>query len=334
VTLTFERVADAQAAKRWHALEAHVVPLDHPGMVADPLAEVEHMAFGPRGDEHVQLYLGTEEGTDVATASIWLPMRDNLENATIFLAVHEAHRRRGIGTRFAHDLFARARAEGRRRAIAFVASPLDDDGAGPPFAASLRGEPALAVFRRQLDLTSLDTATLDALVAEHVGGHAAGYEAVSWVDRVPDGLLDGAAALMARMSTDPPLGSLEWEPEVWDGARYRTREDDAIARGRRRYATGAVETATGRLVAYTDIGVSWAQPVVGYQWDTVVDPDHRGHRLGMLVKVANLRRFRTAEPASERLQTWNAASNAHMVAINDLLGFVAVERSTTWQFDL
>lgn len=160
------------------------------------------------------------------------------------------------------------------------------------------------------------------------------YRVVQWVDRAPDELVDDVAALEGRMATDIPLGDMDWEPEVWDAARYRAKEAAAAARGRIRLATAAVDDRTGRAVGYTDIGVNASQPEVGYQWDTIVDPDHRGHGLGLVIKSHNLRLLRERLPATRWVNTWNAESNAHMVAVNDALGFHPVGRWAEWQLDL
>lgn len=331
--LTLEQVSDEGGARRWHALEARNVPVDHPGMVADPVEEVLQLATGTDGAERCTLYLGVADGVDVANATMWLPMLDNVQHSTINFAVDAGNRRRGVGTEFVRQLHDVARAAGRRRSRSFVATPLDatDDAPGTVLARRLGATPALEAVRRQLELDVVTDEWCDALLATHVGGRADGYEVVTWLDVIPEELVDGAARLMARMTLDAPMGSIEWEAEVWDAARYREKEAQAKDRGRQRVAAGAVDRRTGRLVAYTDIGVSVIERAVGYQWDTIVDPEHRGHRLGLAVKLENLRQLRTASPDTTRLQTWNAASNAHMIRINDLVGFRGIERSTHWQ---
>ena len=57
--------------------------------------------------------------------------------------------------------------------------------------------------------------------------------------------------------------------------------------------------------------------------DTLVAKAHRGHRLGMLVKVLNLRRLQKDHPEVELVVTFNAVENDHMLAINVALGFRA-----------
>lgn len=71
-----------------------------------------------------------------------------------------------------------------------------------------------------------------------------------------------------------------------------------------------------------------------WQHITIVDPAHRGHRLGMWVKLANLRYTRGEEPALRNIDTWNAATNSHMIAINEALGFRAVEGWAEYQHEI
>ena len=59
--------------------------------------------------------------------------------------------------------------------------------------------------------------------------------------------------------------------------------------------------------------------------------DARGHRLGLAVKVANLRLLQGSCPELRRLTTYNAEVNARMVDVNDLLGFVPVARLGEFQ---
>ena len=60
------------------------------------------------------------------------------------------------------------------------------------------------------------------------------------------------------------------------------------------------------------------------QDDTLVLKEHRGHRLGMLLKVANLEFLQRERPGHPAVTTFNAAENEHMLAVNDALGFVPV----------
>ena len=50
------------------------------------------------------------------------------------------------------------------------------------------------------------------------------------------------------------------------------------------------------MVAYTDIATTVHEPGRAYQWGTLVRGDARGHRLGLAVKVANLRLLQRERP--------------------------------------
>ena len=106
-----------------------------------------------------------------------------------------------------------------------------------------------------------------------------------------------------------------------------------MARGRVRFAGAAVHEATGQVVAMTDIGVSRHRPEVGYQWDTIVLTEHRGHGLGLGLKARNHDLLVESSPETRWVNTWNAEVNRHMIAINEQLGFQPVEYWTEWQLD-
>ena len=63
-------------------------------------------------------------------------------------------------------------------------------------------------------------------------------------------------------------------------------------------------------------------------------PAHRGHRLGLRLKADNLIRATDAEPALRAIDTWNAEENLHMVAVNEALGFRALDTWAERQLEL
>jgi len=78
-----------------------------------------------------------------------------------------------------------------------------------------------------------------------------------------------------------------------------------------------------------------ADPGWGHQAITAVTREHRGHRLGLLVKVTMLELLAAPEPQLERIDTWNGESNAHMIAVNEALGFTIVGPPiTSWRLDV
>jgi len=63
---------------------------------------------------------------------------------------------------------------------------------------------------------------------------------------------------------------------------------------------------------------------------TIVARKHRGHRLGLLVKLAMRELLATTEPQLERIETWNAQANEHMIAINEAMGYTVFSQPSTW----
>jgi hypothetical protein len=175
-----------------------------------------------------------------------------------------------------------------------------------------------------------DAETLDALEREALA-KAGPYELISWTDRCPDEYVEQLAALMSRMSTDAPTGGLSYEEESWDVARVRNVEDTWMQAGNVSLVTAARHRERGELAAYTVLELAPSKPWLADQDDTLVAASHRGHRLGMLVKIHNLRRLLAEYPAVERVITFNAAENDHMLAINIALGFRPAGWDGEWQ---
>ena len=88
---------------------------------------------------------------------------------------------------------------------------------------------------------------------------------------------------------------------------------------------------SGRLVAFSELELWPDAPAVAWQMATLVHPEHRGHRLGLAVKIANLDFLAGPAPDVRLIVTGNAATNAPMIAVNDLMGFEVSGVGTFWQ---
>ena len=80
-----------------------------------------------------------------------------------------------------------------------------------------------------------------------------------------------------------------------------------------------------------ELAVEEDRPWHAHQLDTSVLAEHRGHRLGLLLKGSMVHWLAEAEPQLLEVDTWNAASNAHMIAVNDRLGYQVVATATCYQ---
>ncbi|GEB17931.1 GNAT family N-acetyltransferase [Paenarthrobacter aurescens] len=303
-----------------------------------------------RGNEYEErhVFLARLNGTPVGSGTLTLPLSENTTTAGVDVLVDPAYRRRGIGSEILGMLEQQARGRERVSFDAFCAEPLDllIPGAGLLEAKSGTGgvplDSASTGFAlhhgyslEQVETNStLDLPVKEALLQdleEQALKRAGGYSITGWQDRCPDELVDVFASLKSLMSTEVPIAGLGWEGEDWDARRVRLEESTWLAGGIASTVAVARHDATGELAAYTTLTHREATPGMVYQEDTLVAPGHRGHGLGMLVKIANLRRTEQLWPAATSVMTWNANENRHMLAINIALGFKPSGFDGEWQ---
>ena len=127
---------------------------------------------------------------------------------------------------------------------------------------------------------------------------------------------------MAAAINDAPTDDLDIEDEVFPperiaGLRERLARPRGPALPGGRAAPGRPASSPGRR--------SWPstaeRPELAEQHDTSVVAAHRGHRLGLLLKLEMLRWLAEDEPQLREIDTWNAESNDHMIGVNELLGY-------------
>lgn len=150
---------------------------------------------------------------------------------------------------------------------------------------------------------------------------------VERVDRHDDATLHAALTVLR----DAWLAGEPEKAERWDAVRVREREGSPQGQGRVPVATVARDGVDGPVVAITFVIVSSHDPLDVVQWETLVLPEHRGHRLGTLVKLANLERLLAVAPGARRVHTWKADENANMIGVNEAIGFVPVQRESAWR---
>ncbi|MBV1855382.1 GNAT family N-acetyltransferase [Catellatospora tritici] len=339
MTLTITRLTadDSTSIEQWfHVTEQvrkHEVPHFPPMTPRSVRLMLAHEFPGRRNLWHVAL----RDGEPVGRVDINLPTEDNLKNLFFSLEVDPRFRRQGIGRQLLD--FVRSVAADNARTVLMSHSTLSlpglpaRDEAGSAFGAAMGFSSTLPEVQRRLELASVDEAVLaDLLVSAQA--KAEGYRLVQWRDDTPDDLIEGMAYLDSRLVTDAPMGDLQVEPELADTARMRRIEQVERDRGRMTWRTGAVHEQTGQLAAFTAITAYDELPWHAWQQITIVDPDHRGHRLGTLVKLENLRLFRAEAPRVEVIDTFNAAENSYMIAINEQLGFRPMCAAQNWQREL
>ena len=282
----------------------------------------------PPVDYDASFWLARLDGKPVGMAHLTWPLLDNTHAASVELAVLPEHRRRGIGDALLEATLGRVRHEGRTVLMASANSPIDAQGPGEVMLLRRGFEVAIAATLKAVDLVATEPrwAALEAEAAAH---HPT-YELVGWRHRVPEEHVAGYCALAEAFIGEAPMGDLDYDAEVWDADRVRARDDRFEATGRRQFGVLAY-AADGTCVASTELFVNEVVPWRGLQGGTLVLPGHRGHRLGLGIKLANHRAVRAAYPGCTHLFTDNAGINAPMNAVNEALGFRDVERSMELQ---
>ena len=283
------------------------------------------LTVGWGGDpREIWLAEGRAAGSVAGWYRLELPDLENLDQANLDLVVHPAERRRGLGLALLKHAAARAADHGR----SVLNAPARHGGDGEAFARSTGAEPGLVDVQRVMDVRTAGEDQLERL-REAAEQKAAGYSLVSWTGLVPEEFIEQAAGLFAALNDAPH--DPETAPAVWDAERVRERVNDLRPLyGLRIYSIAARHDATGELAALTEVAVDPADPGWGHQMLTGVTREHRGHRLGLLVKIAMLEVLRAAEPQLERIDTWNAESNRYMIAVNEALGYTVLGSPASW----
>lgn len=286
------------------------------------------------------VYVVAVEGQDssdnvVGFASGDMPTRSNLNLVRTHVQVRPDHRRRGIGTQLAEWMEQTSQQRGRTSWLTMVefaeirpgtrtitAAEGDQMPASSPgldFALT-RGYTLRQIERRsRLDLPVAPN-LLDQLEQE-AHSRTEGYRFHQWLGVPPEEWLPKIADLTTAMSTDPPLGGVSFNKDPWDGERYRQGFMRRDAKGHNTLTTIAEDILTGQCAGVTDIMAPRWERDFADQGNTIVRRDHRGHRLGLALKVLNLRFLAQLHPELNRILTENASENTHMLSINTALGF-------------
>ena len=274
---------------------------------------------------------GTGAGV-VAAAELSLPRRDNVHHCFAGVLVAPEHRRRGLGTRLLAHLVAQARDAGRAQMGLGTGTRPGAPGSGVAFLRTTGARLAMREKRRRLALPPAGPRALRDL-AEQARRASVGYRLVQWSGPTPPEWLDDLAPLVGRMSTDAPIGDFTLGPQRWDADRVRERDAAMVTAGMRVVATAA-QGPDGRLVAFTEASACVVRDGFGQQGDTLVDPAHRGRRLGLRIKLANLELLCREHPEVRAIDTFNADDNRWMIAINEAMGFAPVQHLEGWELDL
>ncbi|MFB7250520.1 GNAT family N-acetyltransferase [Microbacterium sp. NPDC056234] len=289
------------------------------------------------------------DGRMVGCAVLDISQDGEKDTALVTVAVLRKAAGRGIGRAVYAHLETVAREAGVRRMLHWAEHHEDGSDAEPlasptGFGSVPADRSARFLLRNGFRLEQVERAsefrwTDDSLphvtaLRDEAARHAHDYRVVRWMLPTPAEHVDGYAWMKSRMSTDVPEGELDMPEETWDAARVAQQDSRIIRRGWALQVTAAQHIRTGELCAFNELAIGSDAGATTHQYDTLVLAEHRGHRLGMLVKTAGLLAWRTQYPSSARIVTYNAEENRPMLSINEDIGFTGFAYEGAWKKEL
>lgn len=319
---TAEQLAEVKNASA-QAAGISVLPINAASIAAE--ARYTH---DDRPYDAMWLVREDEDGDAVAMASLELSRWDNPHLALGFCSVHPNVRRRGIGTQLLRAQAAYCRDQERSLLLTFC----HGGTAGEDLLLEYGFEVAQPMAQRRLYPQRVDYDQIQ-LLADDAAGKAGDYELIRLDGPAPDEWLPGLVSLFEAMN-DAPQDDMDTTPDVYPVERLRAYDAAMSHRRQHLYRLIARHLPTGEWAGHTIVCVDEHSPGMAMQEDTTVIEAHRGHRLGMWLKATMLLWLREEQPGLETIDTWNAESNGHMIAVNDELGCVVNSRGTALQLHL
>lgn len=288
-----------------------------------PAWEVSRSALAADNPEYDTTLIGAFDG-DAMLGSVLLlaPLNENLHTCSLNTYVLPARRRAGIGSQLVAAVEARAVALGRTTLQSEAYVPPGESGPAELFATARGYEVASREGFKELTMTDYGSRR-EGLVAD-VGTAADDYLIVTFDTVCPDEHLASFGRLLGMLISEIPLGELDLEDSEWTPERLRAAEQRCVGIGRH-ILTALAIAPDGSVAGSSDVRINDADPSHGQVGITIVDPDHRGHRLGMALKLATHDLAIATYPECASVDTCNAEVNEHMNAVNEALGYRSIE---------
>jgi GNAT superfamily N-acetyltransferase len=305
-------LGDDSALAGAYVVECEATRHARPGWL--PLGEKARVAAWRADNVWGHELVGAFESGRMVGVAISSTAHDTPDTSWISVSVVPRHQGRGAGTRLVQEAERMSPAGVSR----FVAS------AYRPAAADL--DELLTRFARPLGYS---TATTETVVELDLAGSSlplvsppVGYVLSTYVNGVPGPIQAQVGVLKGLVDAEAPSGDLTWHPSPVSSGDYQ--DEISLWQRQGRTAVESIAVSVEGVVAAWTCVVMTADPARPAQIEgTMVLTQHRGRRLGRVVKIASL--FAARERGALRVRTSSDDQNVWMRAINDELGFVPVE---------
>lgn len=315
--------------------------------------------------ERVVLLTARTDGQLAGRAEVRLPLIVETRSAQIFLAVDPDRETGGVGSELLAAAESVAQSEARRVMVIHSEHPGPQDiqgdgrigsatGALPiidpdAWISAADGSGRLPVANRQtrfavrfgyelqtvsdvsrirVPLDPHEHERLSSEVESHPG--AEDYRIHTWMGAAPQNWLDSLAKLHERIPSDSFVPPRLWAEEPWDADRVRRTEALREENGDISLMSVVEHVPSGELVGMTEVVLPGPDASICFQDETVVLRDHRGRRLGLRLKLANLAALERQTPNVHSIYVWTHSGNIRMNWVNRRLGAQTLGRSAVW----
>jgi GNAT superfamily N-acetyltransferase len=308
------------ALRAWWEV-GHAATAERPGKPW-PLWEQSRVALPADNPERGITLLGAIDGREMVGAGLLTrALKENLHSAMAFAWTRPDRTRQGIGRRIVSELELIARGDGRTTVQSEAYLPPGGSAAAEHFATAMGYAVASRESIKELTLTDFADRR-DVLAVE--AGAARDYRIITFDTVCPDEHLGSFGRLLGMLMDEVPLGELDLEASEWSPERIRGAEQRQVDIGRHVHTAMAI-APDGAVAGVSDVRIDDDDPVHGQVGITIVDPAHRGHRLGLALKLATHDLAAATYPELVVLDTSNAEVNTWMNAVNEALGYRTIE---------
>ena len=287
---------------------------------SDEKEEIAMKRDDPEGDEFI--YAAVDPAADTQVGILWFGVyketspsyATNGHIAWAGASVIEAYRRRGIGT----DLLRRVPELAHSRKITMLTG-WSTEADGKSFVRAVGAKVASRRRENRLDLGRVDWSMVESWARE--GPRRSSSAKLRWFrDRIDEDVLEPYAKVYTEIANQQPWDDMEHGAFVHDVAWFRERANRFAAVGETWRTAISVEPG-GEISGLTEMVYNPEDVHLIGQGLTGVREPFRGRGLGKWLKAEMLLRLREEFPQVRIVSTWNATTNAAMLAINDALGF-------------
>jgi len=264
----------------------------------------------------------------VGAGVVFYDLEQDLKNGYMRVNIRADRRREGLGRRLAKPMLDRLESVDRIR----VSTHVKEGWSIEDYLTRVGLKSSYRERRSRLVVTDVDREEMT-LWIDRSAERASEYELISMQAPYPESFIEKWCTLQFLMNT-APMEDLVREDHVWTPTTWRDLEKTVSASEKDIDTLVAVHRPTGDWVGSTSIQTDRLDPAQAWQWETVVDPEHRNKGLGRWLKGSMLLSILNTHPRIVRIDTWNAGSNEPMLNINLAMGFKPILITNEYQGEI